>query len=234
MCTVTFMPFSNTDFVITNNRDEAPGRGTLPPRFYTANGGRLLYPKDEVAGGTWVGVSDKARYICLMNGGFVPHERKKNYRKSRGIVVTDLLAVEKAEPTIKKYDFNGIEPFTIVMVEWGSSLQLFELVWDGTQIHFTVKPLKPTIWSSSLLYPKAVKEKRENWFDLFLKENPIASKEGLLRFHKTAGEGNKETNIIMDQGFVKTKSIAQTEKKENKGTMRYEDLETGEVSIQTF
>ena len=168
MCTVTFIPKSYNDFILTSNRDEAPNRNTIPPKFYSEEGVKLLYPKDEVAGGTWFGVSNRKRLICLLNGGFTAHKRQEKYRMSRGVVVTGLLTSEDAIASIESCDFTDIEPFTIIMVGWESSLQLHELVWDGSLVHFSEKPLAPHIWSSSLLYSEEIKKKREQWFSQFL------------------------------------------------------------------
>ncbi|MBZ0328074.1 MAG: NRDE family protein [Altibacter sp.] len=233
MCTVTFIPKGIEGFVLTSNRDEAPGRNTLAPQIYSINDVELLFPKDEVAGGTWIGASSKNRLICLMNGGFTTHNRKDTYRMSRGVIVTDLLTSEDVIADIELYDFTDIEPFTIIMVEWQKDLRLYELVWDGTTSHFSEKPLAPQIWSSSLLYSEAIKRKRESWFSDFLFEHLNPTEAELLYFHKTAGEGNIETNVIMDRGFVKTKSITQVVKK-SKLSMRYEDLQTQEVYLNTI
>ncbi|MFT5892888.1 MAG: hypothetical protein ACI9Y7_003003, partial [Dokdonia sp.] len=34
MCTVTYIPKGNSNFILTSNRDEAVGRTTLVPDFY--------------------------------------------------------------------------------------------------------------------------------------------------------------------------------------------------------
>ena len=230
MCTITFIPKTNNDFVLTSNRDEAPGRETFPPEIYEEDGVKLLYPKDAVAGGTWIGASDKKRIVCLMNGGFVAHKREAFYRKSRGLVVKDLLNSAKLKKEIENYDFCGIEPFTTVLIEWETEVQLLQLVWDGETYHFSEEPLAPHIWSSSPLYPENLKKKREQWFSAFLLETIKPSEEELLQFHKTAGEGDLNSNLIMDRGFIKTKSITQISKKENAIEMRYEDLQTGKTS----
>ncbi|HNP68636.1 MAG TPA: NRDE family protein [Aequorivita sp.] len=230
MCTITFIPKTNNDFVLTSNRDEAPGRETFPPEIYEEDGVKLLYPKDAVAGGTWIGASDKKRIVCLMNGGFVAHKREAFYRKSRGLVVKDLLKSANLKKEIENYDFCGIEPFTTVLIEWETEVQLLQLVWDGETYHFSEEPLAPHIWSSSPLYPENLKKKREQWFSAFLLETKNPSEEELLQFHKTAGEGDLNSNLIMDRGFIKTKSITQISKKENAIEMRYEDLQTGKTS----
>jgi len=232
MCTVTFIPKSKNGFVLTSNRDEAPHRVTIPPDFYKIKDTKLLFPKDEVAGGTWVGISDKKRVICLLNGGFTSHERKDNYRMSRGIIVTDLLTAENTPEKIKNYDFNGIEPFTIILIDFVTDVNLFELVWDGNKAHFSEKPLAPQIWSSSLLYDSVTKKKREQWFSTFLMEDLMPSEDQLLKFHKTTGDGNMETDLVMDRGFVATKSITQISKNGTTLSMRYEDLKTQQTTQQ--
>lgn len=230
MCTITFIPKSNTDFILTSNRDEAPGRETFPPKIYEEDGVNLLYPKDAVAGGTWIGISGRKRVVCLMNGGFIAHVRKPFYRKSRGVVVKDFLIANDLKNEIENYDFKEIEPFTAVLVTWNRGLILHQLVWDGTEYHFNEKPLAPTIWSSSPLYPEKLKNKRERWFSDFILQAENNSEEEMLHFHRTAGEGDLSSNLIMDRGFIKTKSITQISKQNEKVEMRYEDLQTEQIS----
>lgn len=230
MCTLTFIPKPNNDFILTSNRDEAPERETFPPAVYVENEVELLYPKDAVAGGTWIGGSAKNRVVSIMNGGFVAHKRKSAYRKSRGLVVKDLLTADDVVAEINNYDFEGIEPFTIIIVDWNKELRLYQLVWDGEKAHFSEEAIRPRIWSSSPLYPSDLKSKRENWFSAFIDEHPAAAANNMLTFHKTAGEGNSQSDLIMDRGFVKTKSITQVIRNETGLEMRYEDLQTGEIS----
>lgn len=225
MCTVSFIPKTNGDFILTSNRDESPKRKTIPPDFYEINNAKLLFPKDELAGGTWIGASDKKRLICLLNGGFEPHLPKDSYRLSRGVIVKKLLTVEDAISEINNLDLDGIEPFTIILVEFRNGLNLFELVWDGTLKYFSERELKPTIWSSTLLYSKEIKKKREKWFSNFNEKYENPNENQILFFHKNAGEGNIKSNIVMNLGFVRTKSITLFKKKGDIKLMRYEDLE---------
>ena len=226
MCTVSFFPKDNGDFILTSNRDESPNRATFLPDIYSVEGVDLLYPKDEKAGGTWIGLSDKKRLICLLNGGFEAHIPKQKYRLSRGVIVTNLLTSKDVVSEINNYDFYGIEPFTIILVDYKEALHLYELVWDGTEKHFSEKPLKPIIWSSSLLYSAEIKKKRDLWFSEFLNKYQNPSEAEILSFHKTAGEGNNKTNLVMDRGFVRTKSITRIKKEKNQVEMNYEDLQS--------
>jgi hypothetical protein len=49
--------------------------------------------------------------MALMNGAFSRHERKPFYRKSRGLVVKEILSSKELDQYLIKYDFTGIEPF---------------------------------------------------------------------------------------------------------------------------
>ncbi|QIE60429.1 NRDE family protein [Rasiella rasia] len=234
MCTVTFIPQNNNSFLFTSNRDEAPDRSTIAPEVYTLDNTQVLFPKDEVAGGTWIGLSDKQRLVCLLNGGFTAHERADSYRMSRGLLVTELLTTKDISEAINTYNFNGIEPFTLITVAYETTTQIFELVWDGTTAHFAEKPLQPHIWSSSLLYNKEAKALREAWFSEFIFTTMRPSAKEIKTFHKTAGIGNADIDLIMNRGFVKTKSITQIEKTEHSLWMQYEDLHNQQQTKTTF
>ena len=163
MCTVTIIPKDNNDFVLTTNRDEAPERVSLVPDFYTIDDTKLLFPKDKM-GGTWIGISEKNRVVCVLNGGFVKHERQSGYRMSRGIVANDFMISNDIVATIKTYNLEGVEPFTIVIADWNTRLKFYELVWDGKNKHFIELPIESRIWSSSTLYSEGMQKERQLWF----------------------------------------------------------------------
>lgn len=233
MCTVTIIPQGKSDFLLTSNRDEAPDRVPLTPDFYQENNVKMLFPKDEVGGGTWIGVSEKNRLICLLNGGYICHERKSEYRISRGVVVKELLATDEIVNAIEHYNLIDVEPFTLVISDWNSELQFFELVWDGSQKHFTKLPLEPKIWSSSTLYSNDMKKERLEWFDDYKLSNNLNA-ESILNFHKTAGIENKTYGVVMNRGKVQTTSITQVEKTSNILEMRYHSLRDNTTTAKIF
>lgn len=233
MCTVTIIPKGETDFVLTSNRDEAPNRISLMPEIYSINSVRMMMPKDKMSGGTWIGVSDMKRMVCLLNGGFKFHERLASYRMSRGVVVTDILASKNILDTIETYNLKNVEPFTIVIVEWITNLKFMELVWDGNQKHFKDLPLEPKIWSSSTLYSDTMKNERLNWFEEFKSKTELNSL-NTLQFHKTAGIGNDDYGVIMNRHFVKTTSITQVEKTSDVIKMSHENLQNNTSSTSIF
>lgn len=232
MCTVTIIPLANNDFVLTTNRDEAPDRVSLVPDFYAINDTKLLFPKDK-KGGTWIGVSEKNRVVCVLNGAYVNHERQASYRKSRGIVANDFMISDDIVDTIDSYNFQDIEPFTIVIADWNSSLKFYELVWDGKHKHVVELPLESRIWSSSTLYNEVMQRERQQWFENFEALYDLNAN-ALLEFHKKTDVENMDYGVIMNRGYVKTTSITQVEKQGNSVGMRYENLENKTVTTKTF
>ncbi|UZO82561.1 NRDE family protein [Aquimarina sp. ERC-38] len=233
MCTVTLLPLSEDSFILTSNRDESISRRTIYPKIYEEKDVTILYPKDKEAGGTWIGISSRKRMICLLNGGFKKHNRKQAYRKSRGIVVTDLLKVSNFEKGIAAYNFSDIEPFTLVVADWNATLTCNEIVWDGKVLHKRKLEHKIHIWSSSTLYTDDMKEKRKEWLNSFV-NTTVMDANSLLDFHKYGGQGYKSYDIQMDRGELKTRSITQIIKSKEEIEMRYEDLINEEVKTISF
>lgn len=231
MCTVTVFYKGQNDFIITSNRDESPDRVSLPPALFEDKGVSIFYPKDELSGGTWIGVGNNKRLLCLLNGGFKPHTRKSNYRKSRGIVVKEILLAEGLLSVLNIYDFTDVEPFTLICVEWTTKLEISEMVWDGEKSHLKQYPLGHYIWSSSTLYSDAMKNERVKWFESH-KSRSTLNAESVLDFHKQSQ--NNEFGVVMDRGSVRTTSITQVVKKSDEIKMCYFDLVKNKTSVFNF
>lgn len=224
MCTVSYLPLRDNNFILTSNRDETPLRNTIHPQEYLENGVLLKYPKDELAGGTWIGLSDKKRLVCLLNGGFEKHIRKSSYNISRGIIVKNILSADDGVSYINNFDFTEIEPFTLVLVDWSKQLETYELVWDGLKKHFNKLPQEPKIWSSSTLYTKGMRELRKEWFANWLKENNEFHQEEILKFHKNNTLGTPDVSVKMKRPLVETVSITSVVKEDSKVDISYIDF----------
>lgn len=193
----------------------------------------MLFPKDAVAGGSWIGISEKNSMVCLLNGGFENHIKVQDYRMSRGVVVKELLKADDLSKAINEFNYKGIEPFTIIAIDWTGALKATELVWDGHKAHISVLNNEPKIWSSSTLYTRAMKDKRHEWFAAFSNQTDWSS-ESLLDFHTTAGEGDDHIDLRMDRGKLGTVSVTQVEKTDEACTMIYHDFQKEEVHKTNF
>jgi uncharacterized protein with NRDE domain len=132
MCTLTYIPKPDGSYLLTNNRDETPLRAATGLEQQRIGERDVLYPKDAGAGGTWLALSSSGQAVCLINGAFERHRRKPPYRRSRGLMVLDFFEFEKTTGFLDRYAFQGMEPFTMVVIE---DEQLWDLRWDGDQLH---------------------------------------------------------------------------------------------------
>lgn len=84
MCTVSFVA-TNDKIIITSNRDEKTVRpSAIPPRNYTVNGKKLIFPKDPKAGGTWFVANADGTILVLLNGA--DESMKCNFRIEKAVV----------------------------------------------------------------------------------------------------------------------------------------------------
>lgn len=224
MCTVSYLPLENDGFILTSSRDVpyARKRATLPKKK-EEDGVELNYPKDGEAGGTWIGTSSKNRLICLLNGGFYYHTSRSTYKKSRGLIVKELLKVDDIKKGLKDVNLIGVEQFTLTIVDWNDALELFEFVWDGAKKHLKKMKQEPQIWSSATLYDRSVKKLRKEWFADWQSANKFTQK-NILEFHKTAGIGDPNIDILMDRKMGGTVSITSVKKEKKKVSMKYESI----------
>jgi len=229
MCTVTYLPLGNNNFILTSNRDETPLRKTIPLKTYEENGVELTYPKDALAGGTWIGTSSKNRLACLLNGGFTNHKRNHYYKMSRGIIVKNILSADNGVAYINNFNFLDIEPFTLILVDYHLQLEAYELVWDGEKKHLTKLAEEPRIWSSSPLYNEEMKALRKEWFSDWLVENDSFQQEKIIDFHQNESLGNREISPKMKRAFVETVSITSVKKIAATLEITYLDLRTSKT-----
>lgn len=232
MCTVTFLPLNQNDFILTSSRDVPYAREkALPPKTYIEDSVEMTFPKDGNAGGTWIGTSSKNRLICLLNGGFKNHNIKQSYRLSRGIIVKELLKSEHIEDKLSSIDLDNIEPFTLVIVDWNNGLDLFEFVWTGEEKHLMNIPKTTHIWSSSTLYTKETMTLRALWFEEWVSLNNDFNQENIIHFHKTAGEGDPKTNVLMKRDTGGTVSITSFQKDNKTQSLIYNDILSNQATI---
>ena len=244
MCTVTYIPLGNSDFVLTSSRDIPFSREKAAhPKKMKEDSVELCYPKDGKAGGTWIGTSSKNRLICLLNGGFEYHTSREKYTKSRGLIVKELLKVDDIRKGLTEVNLKGVEQFTLTIVDWNDELELIEFVWDGVEKHLKLLPQEPRIWSSSTLYDESIKQQRREWFSKWQKENVIlrpsaplrtgsveGTRDSMLDFHHNAGVGDKFIDLMMNRGLGGTVSITSVKKNKNHLNILYEDVLTKETS----
>lgn len=95
--------------VVVANRDEQRDRASSPPRWWTAAPG-FVAPRDDVAGGTWLGFNEAGVFVAITNRFLGPRDPS---RTSRGLLVLDALRgasareVHAAMGTLDPARYNG-------------------------------------------------------------------------------------------------------------------------------
>jgi len=235
VCTVSFVPLKNQEFILTSNRDETVARGLASaPTIIQKKNYRIVCPVDPLASGTWIAASDYGDVICLLNGAFGRHKRKLPYRMSRGLVVPDYFEIGNPEIFNRDYDLTNIEPFTLVMVHRGNSLQLFELKWDGSRKYFQqLHQNEFHLWSSPTLYKNEMAEQKKIEFRKELDAEKNISPEKLIAIHRHFLYENwvrppERVEVVSTLSITSVKETTQLLE------MNYRDLVRKEIEIATI
>ena len=223
MCTVTFIPQGKGNFILSSNRDEAAARSPKNISSIEQDGIRLVFPRDSKAGGTWIAMSETGRVVCLLNGAFVKHQHQPPYKKSRGIMVLDVFRYDSLNQFLENYDFEGMEPFTMVLVD---DNELYELRWDEKEKH--IKALhfdRQYIWSSATLYTPQIQQMRAEWFNEWLHDRIDFGLEAIQDFHFNGGKKDTWNGFIMNRlNLVQTVSHTNIIRSDMELKLLYNDL----------
>nr|WP_295921829.1 NRDE family protein [uncultured Dyadobacter sp.] len=231
MCTVTYIPTGN-GVLLASNRDERTDRApATPPATYMAGNQRLIYPKDAQAGGTWIALKEEHSAAVLLNGAFENHIRKPGYRRSRGLIMLDIIGAREPSTFFRDVSLDGIEPFTLILLTYGI---LRRCTWDGDRKHVRdLDPGKAHIWSSATLYGPDDQKERQLMLEKWLSGCPEPTTETLLDFH--LGKNLKyETSGNQKHSGMRTVSVTSLELPiSGPASIRYQDL-TREKAPQAF
>ncbi|MEZ0609024.1 NRDE family protein [Fibrella sp. WM1] len=233
MCTATYVPLGPTGFALTHSRDEKALRPAAhPPREVRVGDHFITFPQDPQGQGTWIATNGYTT-VCLLNGAFRPHRPQPPYRHSRGLISLCFFDYPSVDAFAAAYDFDRIEPFTLLVGEAG---RLTELRWTGTERSLQAKdPRQPHIWSSVTLYSPEAMGKREQWFRTWLGQQVKPSVEAIRHFHKSAGDGDPQNDLRMNRrGELLTLSLTSVTHNGQLTTLLYEDLIQNSSSYQTL
>ena len=229
MCTVTYIPSGNNIF-FTSSRDELAERATAVfPELYEIKGQRILFPKDPQGGGSWIAVHENGNTAVLLNGAIKAHLPEPPYRESRGKILLNLISAFSPAGAFEETDFNGIEPFTVILFE---NENLYSGKWDGRMKWLELlNSRKPYIWSSVTLYDPPAIQKREIWFFKWVNENPYPGSLDIMHFHQKGGDGDPFNDILMNRDCrLFTNSISSIRLSSEMASFRYIDLRNDETT----
>ena len=222
MCTVSYLP-SETGFILTSNRDEAPERGVIEVDQKTIDGNTLYFPKDPLAGGTWFAFSSNGSAASLLNGAYEPYDRSLAFSKSRGIVLLESFEYDRIQEFLTSRTYVDAAPFTLVIARPG---KLYEVIWDGHSATMRVlDPLSPHFWSSVTLYPEDKRAQRRTQFETWRLNHPVFRQDDIMHFHRYGGDQDPEYGFVMNRNeVVKTLSISSVAGNADSHTFRHINL----------
>lgn len=233
MCTVSFVS-SYGKTIITSNRDEKVHRSSaIEPKSYLINNKNIFFPKDQKAGGTWYAVREDGTVLVLLNGAEEKHQLKPSYRKSRGLIVLEVISADSVLDAWSEMDLTDIEPFTLVLFY---NENLYQLRWNETEkstIQLDVN--QKHIWSSSTLYPKEIRAHRAQLFHDYLDAKSEVSSTQMHHFHRYTEEDNPQNGLVINRNDeLKTLSITQTVIEQNKVVLSHYDLQQQKEYSNSF
>ncbi len=152
MCTLTFVPTVD-GYLAGMNRDELLTRpAALPPQIHEHTGMTLVYP-EEPSGGTWVGCNSHGNLLALLNWNEIDPSSLGAKRKTRGLVIPDLILEENSSSTgshLKCLTLEGVFPFRLIGI-FRSEKKVIGWRWDGSHIQQLEWPWACKHWFSSSL-----------------------------------------------------------------------------------
>ncbi|QGN06834.1 hypothetical protein Hrd1104_05690 [Halorhabdus sp. CBA1104] len=141
MCTLilAWQVFADVPVAVAANRDEATDRPSRAPTVWNSDPA-ILAPRDESAGGTWIGYNECGVLVAITNRWL---DDPPAADRSRGLVVRAALDAETAQKAARTVetavDRTSHAGFNLVVADEQAALLL---EWDGT---LSVRSLEPGV-----------------------------------------------------------------------------------------
>lgn len=234
MCTVTYYR-NKHKIILTSSRDEQPSRSTLPPVVEKINNQNVCFPKDTVAGGSWIAVSEKQTWACLLNGAESHGLITQSFPDSRGQIVLNFFRHDDSESFIESIQKLSVAPYTLLLFDKSKTNPLIQIQWNGTSIITKeIDDSKPFIRSSSTLYDAVQKQKRLSWYHKWLDKYDHHNEESLSHFHRFGHSEDASENILMKRNGIQTISISQIVLDDTMVSFTYDDILKNKVYVEKF
>ena len=183
MCTLiaAVRQFECFPLVVAANRDERLDRPASSPRIWKLKT-PFLAPRDEAAGGTWLGLNRPGLFVAVTNRFGVP---KDNARASRGALVVDALQAGSAAALREKLGGLADKKYNAFHLFYADAKDAFVTWSDGEKIqHQSLEPGLHIVTERSLGGDDHARTEliHDRWkFSALPSADPLAS---LLRVHR--------------------------------------------------
>ena len=201
MCTVTVVPHE-TGIRLMCNRDERRTRpAAIPPRVYELGGRLAAFPVDPQGGGSWVGLNDADIAMALLNAASAPRRCAEAPKRSRGLIVRELLSCRSMPhvlEAIASLDIGSFEAFRLVVVH-GSAVAV--ATHDGARA-MTCRQIwldTPLLFTSSSLGDARVEAPRRRLFERMVVQGRAGWLDGQAHFHRHQWRSRPEISVRMER-----------------------------------
>lgn len=230
MCTVTVVPYDGGVRLFCNRDERRTRLPASPPQIHDLSGQRALFPRDPQGGGTWIGVNDAGVVVALLNRRPAISTSGGLPRRSRGLIVLELLrcaSLEQAITATKALDTELFEPFSAVMLQ-GQQLAVATSCGTGTIDWCQQSLAAPELFTSSSLGDSVAGPPRQRLFERLVLRGPAGWLEGQTRFHDHQWPHRPEISVRMERADALTVSRTQIEATRHTRRLLYEaPLTTG-------
>ena len=226
MCTVSFIPLSDSSYLLGSNRDELKKRSAAKPPFIQENG-NWLAPIDTEAGGTWIGTNKHGLTCSLINNyqGKNPLLVDRPGALSRGLLIPKIMHFKSTREIATIWDSIDLKlynPFELIAASL-HPLKVERWSWDGINFHHIEEPTEPAIWVSTGLDPQKVYRYRKEIFDNWLENHPNPDAGALRAFHSAHDPEYPAWSVAMMREIVQSVSATVTQVALDEIFMDYHD-----------
>ena len=134
MCTVSWLHTEGGYHLLCNRDERLTRKPALAPRVRELKETRVIAPEDGDHGGSWIAVNEFGLALCLLNRYDDTSDEQAKPRTSRGLLIMELInspSIAIMRSRIKWMDLSDFEPFTILILEPGSTSLLAH--WTGSE-----------------------------------------------------------------------------------------------------
>jgi len=186
MCTLiaAFQVSSRWPLIVAANRDEHLDRPSTPPRVWEGDPA-FVAPRDEAAGGTWLGLNQLGLFVGVTNRFGAPRDER---RASRGRLVTEALSAPSARALHLRLAGLAADRFNAFHLFYADRERAFITWSDGAKLHQQeLPPGVEIITERSLGGDDQARTEliRSEWEKLSGAELTMDGLAGLLRLHSS-------------------------------------------------
>ena len=139
MCLLIVLRGFHEDYpiLVASNRDEERDRKASPPGLYVGESRRMISPRDQRAGGTWLAVNDRGMFAGVTNIAGAPEQRGLPSRGCLPHLALDQDDLGEAVAVIRDAVRSPGNPFQLILCDGvrtvvlgGEGGELQELAWE--------------------------------------------------------------------------------------------------------